>query len=356
MRPPFPIAALPVVVAVALPAVASASSETEMPPALGVDLSLGYEAEVEWAGLEEDGPDGTARVGERRDIRHDLAFRASFAPVDGVAFTFGVDGLAWRGIRYPSAREMLLDPAGNKGTSLPGEPLEAPPEPTGSGLEGLWFGVAFQPYAERYARQHEVTWRLDLAFRTAPTSSFFEVNEQGRRGAGVGGPTFLARAAFSREHQTTSPYMVARWSLQTRRQVAVPDGDGGTSEIQVDPGQRLDVRGGIEIRLSSPEASARVDLDLHAGLGYRSPAQVPSGVFLPDVLDLTAGTPVTRAERLGWHIGAGFDMDLAPAVSLNLWSRAFWALPWRIEGPYPVRTTLGTARAGFGAELVTRIR
>lgn len=338
---------------------AVASSETELPPALRADVSVGYEAEVEWAGLEEDTADGVTEVGRRQDVRHDIALRAAFAPIDGFALTFGLDGLARRRVGFPSGQRMLLDPVAGKGTSVPGGSLDedALPEAIGGGLNGIWLGMAFQPFAERFAKQHAVTWRLDLAVRTAPAGSFFEVGEDGRRGPGVGGPTFRARAAFSREHERSSPYMVATWSLQTRRPASIPDGQGGIAEVQVDPGQRLDVIGGVEIRLNDdPDELVTVDFDLSTGFGYRSPARVASGVFLPDVLGQTRGTAVTRGERLRWHVGAGFDIDVGAPVLIQLWSRAFWALPWRVEGPYPVRTTLDTTRAAFGMALTGRIR
>lgn len=341
------------VLAVPLPALAS--SETDLPPALRADVSLGYAAQVEWAGFEQDSDDGPVGVGKRRDVRHDLAFRAAFAPVDGIAVTLGLDHLASRSLTFDEAREMWEDPGSGKPTYIGGNDLTDPPSYSASGLEGLWFGMAFQPFAERFRKQHEVTWRLDLAVRTAPPTTFWEAGDDGKRGAGLGGPTFKVAGAFSRDHESTSPYMTTTWQLQTRRQVDAPI-EGGTATMQVDPGQRLDVVGGLEIRLTNPEADpARVDLDLSTGFSWRSEASVPSGVLLPDVLTASE-EPVLRAEQLGWHLGGAFEIDIAEPVSLHLYARGLWRLPWLVEEPYPVRTTLGTAQGTFGATLIGRIR
>lgn len=339
-----------------LPTAALASSETDLPPALRADVALGYEARFEWAGLEEDGDEGAVEVGRRRDVRHDLTVRAAFAPVDGVAFTVGLDA-GQRRVSFVDGRRMFQDPVTGKGTSLDAPPLETSPETTGSGLEGVWLGMAFQPFAEHFQKQHAVTWRLDVAVRTAPGRSFWETDDAGKRGIGAGRETFRLAAAFSREHAATSPYMTAAWQIQTRRQVLLEDASGQEVAVQVDPGQRLDVRGGIELRLSNETVDTpAVDLDLHLGFGYRSPARRPSGVFLPDVLSSTRGVALQRAEQLGWHAGAGFDVDIADPLAWRIWSRAWWALPWRVEQAYSVRTSVDTLQFGVGTELVGRFR
>lgn len=328
------------------------ASETELPPALRADVSVGYEAGVDFVGLEEDGPDGTVEVGRRRDVRHDIAVRGAFAFVDGVAVTVGVDAVANRSITHISGQPMLRDPVTGRGTLVGGPALTELPAFAGGGLQGVWVGAAFQPFAEHFEKQYQVTWRLDIAVRTPPARTFWEANEDGRRGAGEGGPTYRLAGAFSRDHEVSSPYMVVDWQLTTPRSV---DTDAGS--VQVRPGQRLDVIGGIELRMTDPDSGpTRADFDLHTGFGYRSPQTVPSGVFLPDVLALSKGIGVQRAERLGWHVGAAFDIEIDEPVELRLWSRAFWALPWRVEHPYRVRTTLDSVQTAFGVDITLRIR
>jgi len=339
-----------------LSATGLAASETELPPALRADVSVGYELGADWTGLEEDGADGPVEVGRRQQIRHDLAVRGAFSFVEGVAVTVGLDAVASRTLRHKTGQPMLQDPVTGRGTLIGGPALGDLPTLRGGGLQGVWVGMAFQPFAERFDKQHQVTWRLDVAVRTPPGRTFWEADEEGRRGAGEGGPTYRLAAAFSRDHGVSSPYMTAAWQITTPRSASVPDGEGGTADLQVAPGQRLDVIGGVELRMTQEDSPSRVDLDLHTGLGYRSPQSIPSGVYLPDVLSASRGMAVQRAERLGWHVGAAFDIEVDEPVEVRLWSRAFWALPWRVEHPYKVRTTLDSVQTGFGVDLRFRIR
>lgn len=340
-----------------LSVLASASSETELPPALRADVAVGYQAGVRWVGLEEDSPDGRELIGRRRDLRHDLTVRGAFSFVDGVAVTAGVDLVPGQSITHLTGRPMLTDPVSGQGTFVGAPDLDEPPAFSGGGLLGVWVGAAFQPFAERFAKQHAVTWRLDVAVRTPPARTFWEADEEGRRGTGEGGPTYRLAAAFSRDGDAASPYMTADWRLTTPRSVEVDDGQGGTVGINVQPGQTFDVTTGIELRMTRASAApTRADFDLSTGLFYRSPQAVPSGLFLPDVLPASRKIAVTRAERLGWHAGAAFDIEIDEPVELRLWTRAFWALPWRVEHPYAVRTTTDTVQAAFGADITLKIR
>lgn len=335
---------------------ATASSETELPPALRADVSVGYELGMRWAGLEEDGEEGPEEVGRRRDMRHEVAIRGVFSIVEGFAVTAGADVIPGQRVQHLTSRAMVADPDTGRGSYLDGDELAEPSSFSGSGLEGIWLGMAFQPYSEDESRQHEVTWRLDLAVRTPPSRTFWETNDEGKRGVGLGGPTYRLAAAFSRDHDSSSPYMTADWRLTTPRSVTT-DGPDGQVDLRVRPGHTLDVVGGVEIRLTKPAASpTRADLDLHTGFGYRSPQTVVSGILLPDVLDASRAVEAVRAERLGWRAGAAVDIEVAEPVELRLWSRAFWALPWRVERTYKVRTTLDTVQAAFGVDIRMRIR
>ncbi|MFK7930070.1 MAG: hypothetical protein AB8H79_17885 [Myxococcota bacterium] len=333
------------------------ASETELPPALRADVSVGYELGLTWAGLAEDGLEAEEEVGRRRDMRHELLLGGVFSVVDGVAFTVGAEVVPQQSIEHLQSRTMVADPDTGRGSFLAGEELSEPPVFKGGGLEGVWLGMAFQPFSETFAKKHEVTWRLDVAIRTPPGRTFWEENGDGRRGVGEGGPTYRLAAAFSRDHERSSPYMTADWRLTTPRSVDVSDGAGGDVNLRVRPGHTLDVRGGVEIRLGAPSSgTSRADLDLHTGFGYLSPQSIISGIDLPDVLDASRTKEAVRAERLGWQAGMAFDIEVDTSVELRLWSRAFWALPWRVENGYKVRTTLDTVQGAFGADVRFRIR
>jgi len=252
---------------------------------------------------------------------------------------------------------MLEDPATGAGSTAGGAPLGDPDGWRGGGLLGWTVGVAFAPYAERRAEHVPVTWRLDLAVRSAPPRTLWELDDAGRGGAGEGGPTVRAGAAFSRQYDATSPYLVAAWEVATPRFVRSTDAWGEPVEIQVYPGQRLDVRGGVEVRLTRDASSPnRANLDLSTGFGWRSAARVPSGVFLPDVLASSRAASVVTGEQLGWLAGLGVESDIGTAARLRLWSQATWVLPHRVEHPYKVWTTADSVRVALGAEVILRWR
>lgn len=335
---------------------AHATEPAELPPALRGDVSLAYEARPGWIGLTETSVEGTTPVGRRTDLEHHLGLRATFAPVEGFAITAGFDHLPHRSIRFTDGRQMRRDPATGKPTA-DGPVLQEPPEYRGGGLLGFWAGVAFAPFAERYDRQDPINWRLDFGVRSGPPRTFWETNEADRRGSGDGGPTFRASTAFSKSYRVTAPYLVASWELTAPRMVTSTDGFGDPLDLEVDPGQQVDVIGGVFIDLTQSELSTtQVRLDLSTGLGYRSAARVPSGVLLPDVLGASRMAAANRAAHVGWHGGLAFDIEIAEPARLRLWSRAFWALPYRIEHPYPIRTSADSVIASFGAEITARYR
>ncbi|TVQ94593.1 MAG: hypothetical protein EA397_01515 [Deltaproteobacteria bacterium] len=339
---------------------ATASNETELPPAFRGDVSVAYEARPSSIGLAEDTDDGSVRVGRRHDLEHGLNVRAIFAPADGFAVFGGFEHLPLRQIRFAEGRRMLQDPATGRPSSAMGPSLHEPPQLQGRGLLGWWVGVAFAPLAEREhpeERPAPVSYRIDLALRSAPDRTFWEVNDAGIRGPGEGGPTLHASAAFSKETRVGIPYARATFEWTTPRRVTTLDGFGDPVDLRVAPGQRVDVRGGVELPLTrESRATTQVRLDLSTGVGYRSEAQLPSGVLLPDVLVASQQDPVTRAAHLGWHGGLAFDVEIAEPAALRLWTRAFWALPYQLEHPYAVRTTADSVQSALGAEITARFR
>lgn len=341
----------------ALATLAPAADETDLPPALRGDVAVAWRSDLSTLGLAEDALGGALPAGRRTETAHVLALRATFAPVDGVALIGGLEHQPGRSVAYRDARRMLEDPATGTGSTAGGASIANPDGWSGAGLLGWTVGVAFAPYAERRAEHVPVTWRLDLAVRSAPPRTLWELDSAGRGGAGDGGPTIRAGAAFSRQYDTTSPYLVAAWEVATPRFVGSTDAWGDPIEIQVDPGQRLDVRGGVEVRLTrDPSSPNTANLDLSTGFGWRSAARVPSGVFLPDVLASSRAASVVSGEQLGWLAGFGVESDIATAARLRLWSHATWVLPHRVEHPYKVWTTADSVRVALGAEVILRWR
>jgi len=334
---------------------AVAADETDLPPALRGDLGVGWRSDLASVGLAEDAPrrgDSAIPVGRRREVAHLLAIQGTFAFVDGIALTGGVEHAPSTSYTFVNATRMLQDPATGQGSAAGGVPLTDPEGWRASGLVGWNLGVAFAPLSEHRDANAPLSWRLDLGFRSAPPRTLWELDESGRGGAGPGGTTFRAGAAFSRQYPRSSPYLLSRWDIGTPRFIDSVDAWGDPVAIQVDPGQRLEVAAGVELPLTpDSDSTVQANVDLSAGFLYQGGSRVRSGVLLPDVLPGSRSAAVQRAEHLGWHGSLAIELDLGEAARLRLWSRALWFLPYQVEHPYKIWTTAESLHGSLGAEV-----
>lgn len=334
---------------------ASAAEVTEMPPGLRGDVEVDYDGTIRSYGLEQDG----AEWGRQSLTRHDLRFGAEFAPTDGVAVGVAVPYTAAMRIAYTDARQMHFDPVAESGTYVEGEPLASPPDIRASGGGGVWLGVAAAPFSERYRVGHLVSWRLDVAFRTPSSGKTLWTAQDGARGAANGGSAWLLGAAFSTDHGVASPYLDFRLIREGRVTVDVVDEAGTTwaTGLTFRPASRFDVTGGVEI-VSSENAAAghAMAFDLFTGFGYRSWADVPSGLFLPDVLEASREIVVTTGEHLVARAGLGIVLDVNPWVGLRVAGEFRYATPHRLEHVYGVRTSADSTEVGIQATFEGRVR
>jgi hypothetical protein len=83
---------------------------------------------------------------------------------------------------------------------------------------------------------------------------------------------------------------------------------------------------------------------------------IPSGLYLPAVLEATAGTAVQQAEA--FEPGAGLQFIWRPMeyFQIAFGGDVAWHLPQRIESPYPVYTGDSTLHANGSTTLTVRIR
>lgn len=339
---------------------ALAADPTDLPPALRADLSVGWRADLASVGLAEepvDRRDSPMLVGRRRDLAHHVAVQGTFALIDGFAVTGGVEHAPSTRFSFVEASRMLQDPATGQGSAAGGA---APVDPAGwraSGLLGWNIGIALAPLSEHRDERAPLSFRIDLGVRSAPPRTLWELDTSGRGGAGLGGPTFHARGAFSRRYARSNPYLVAGWQLGTPRFIDSADAWQEPIAIQVDPGQRLDVTAGVELPLTpDDDRPVKADLDLATGFVYQSISRVRSGVLLPDVLPASQSAAVQQAEHLGWHASLGLAFDITELVRLRLWSRALWFLPYQVEHPYKIWTTADSVHGTLGAEVRLRWR
>lgn len=337
---------------------ATAATVTEIPPFLRGDVTFGYTYDHLGGSLEEHG-DEEVRVGQRTVADHVLAYGFSFSAGPGVAVFAELPHYVASTVSYDELGTMVYDPATGSGTyegtnpGTPGTAIE------GNGLGGVWIGVRGTPFSEAFSvRKNRATWLLEGALRTGDGTNLWTMKDD-KRGAGPGGSAFRVHSAFSTTFGSTSPYLTGTWITEGKRVVDVYGADGSAlaAGVEVDPGSLLRVRTGVEVLAAENRAAgSRMAFDLHATLAYTSWQAVPSGIYLPEVLDASEGQIVQQAESL--EPGAGLAIHWRPMtyLQLDLYGDAAWRLPQRIESPYPVYTGDDTVHLTAGTRLTVRIR
>jgi hypothetical protein len=320
-----------------------------MPGAMQFDVSVAYDGAFDFAGLAQGGQD----VGRRDTLAHDLTTTITFAPVDGVAVWLGLPANLSRTISFVDAQQMLYDPITKSGVM--GGSLADPPKFKGSGLSGLWVGLSLAPFAERYERNQQASWRIDLGYRAPIGRSFYDQSDRAGGGA-LGAHAFTVDGAFSADNDRTSPYITAGWMMETRREAMVPDSQGSLQTVRVQPGMRVYGKGGLEILVSRLPSKpfVRTAIDLHVGMIYRTWSDSPSGFLLPSVLPETMGLAATRSEHLSFGGGLGVVADVHRFVGLRLGAELFYAMPHRQEHYYPVLAS--SVALNVHTEVVIRYR
>jgi hypothetical protein len=359
-----------VLLAVWLLPVARASTLTEIPPFLKGDFGIGYGYDRLAGTLSEraqDPDDPNAGqlvgfdVGHRRVDVNILTYRLAAGVAPGVALTLDIPQYISESTSYTTAQSMVYNPASGTGTSIGTPPADPGVYQRGAGVGGLWIAVRGLPFSETYeGRNNQASWKVSLGVRTPDHTSFWQADETGRRGGGPGGLAWRFGSSFSKTLGNAEPYLDASVTLEGPTDVTPRDNRGeplGDSTIVVTPADHGELRVGTEVLASRNHSSgAQLKLDAHLSANYASWAQVPSGVYLPDVLASSEGTAVQHAEFL--EAGGGVALRWRPMefLEFDLWGDLLYHMPQRIEAPYAVYTWNDTLRTNAGLELVVRLR
>ncbi len=87
------------------------------------------------------------------------------------------------------------------------------------------------------------------------------------------------------------------------------------------------------------------------GFGYRAWQDMPSGVYLPRVIDAARAIPVTSGDHLTARAGIGLVFDIQESVRGRTAIEGRYTTPYRLEHVYDARTTLDTFTIGWTVEL-----
>lgn len=340
------------------PLVVQAAEVTEIPPAFRADLEVRYDGSFDFVSLDE----ADQTVGRGTRFRHDINLRTEFSPLTGIAVGLQFPITAAWAMNWSESKQMTFDPTTGSGTYLNAEPTETNDGWKASGLQGVWLTAAFAPFSQSYGKEglkQTVDWRLDVAYRTGSKNVLW-TNTDGKRGAAMGGGAWRLGAAFSTTRGASSPYLAMNAVLEGKAVDFDIVDDNGTTWAQglpVDPPSTIDIVGGTEIlSAQNQDIGYRFVVDMYVGFGYVSWGDVPSGLYLPSVLDVSREIPVTTSEYLRVKGGLATTVDFNKYIGMRLGAEGQYYTPHRLEHPYAVRTGLDTFGVNVTAELEGRIR
>lgn len=316
-----------------------ATDITAMPPALRGDIHVGYSGDFGFVGLEE----GSAYVGRADLFRHDMLFGGEFAPIRGLAINLQVPYTPSWSLKWLEARKMAYDPVQNTGSYATGETINDPPKLTASGTDGVWIGLAFAPFSASYGKgllKQNVDWRLGLQYRTGGGSTLWSAPD-GHRGVAPGGSAWRLTAAFSTRRGDSCPYLGLDAVFEGKPVVLDIVDESGTTwatGLPIDAASHVDVRAGVEITDQEiAETGYRFAWDLYMGFGYTTWQDIPSGIFLPSVLDASRTIAVTEGDYVHGKAGMAAIVDINKYAGMRIGVEGGYKMPHTVENVYPIR-------------------
>ena len=321
---------------------ARAADVTEFAPMFRGDLSIDYEGITTHDLLMEDG----TQVGERRTSTQMLRYTGSFSVYTGAAVFFQIPQYAADKVYFLSGSVMAFDPLQDSGTSAGTEPLTTLPEVSGGGLGGAWLGIRGAPFHRELFSQRgdRSSWLLEFGYRFKDKSNLWTLNDQGKRGGGPGASAMRFTTAFSTAHRRTEPYLRFDFIRTGKITVDLYDASGAISGTQValNPASTINLVAGAEHLLTEyGEDGARLSIDFRGDVQYRTWQDIPSGLYLPSVLDASSGIAATQDEALTARGGVGLHWRPLEYVQVDLGGGAGLTSPYQIEHLYSVQTGLG---------------
>lgn len=339
-------------------AVAQGAELTEMPPALRGDLGLRFDTHTQHDRLAE----GDEIVGRRQISTTALTIGGQFSVIDGAGLFFDIPRYTDR-TRYSEANLMAFDPLNDSGTMTGTSALDADSLGlSGKGFGGTWIGLSGAPLHEALFadRGDMISWKIDAAYRFADKTPFWTYStEKQLRGAGPGASAFRLRTAASTTHRNTQPYIAADLIRTRAQELDIVDESGDTliSGAQVTPSSSADVSTGAEVFVwRDAETRSQISLDFRTSFGYRSFQTLPSGLYLPSVLDASRTVLSQMQEQTYLDLGFGVNSRIYDYAQLNVGAEVGTVSPHRIEHLYSIATAPGSLAWQLHVELRFRAR
>ena len=335
---------------------AQAAEVTELAPMLRGDLKVAYTTDAQRGRLVE----SEQTVARRNLTDHLMTWSLDVGVYTGVALVVEMPHYVSQRVRFPEASQMDYDPISGEGSLLGSDPVGSTEAEVGAGLGGTWIGIKGSPYHQEIwgDRGDRASVLFEAAYRFEDTTNFYSYGPRGTRGGGPGASAFRLRGAFSTTHRNTQPYLVGTWTRSGRITQDVVDAGGRvvSSGSTFTPASELDLRAGAEFKLDSYQDGGEVDFDLSGRFGYRSWQDIPSGLYLADVLDASVGRTATEEEYAFVAARAGINWRMVHYLQLNVAGEVGLTTPRTIEHFYPVSTGMGTWTWGVLTSLRFRLR
>lgn len=342
--------------ATALLPAAHAAEVTELAPRNRGDIEIRYDLAAESGELVQDGKS----VGSRDLADHVITYTGNFSFYTGSAFFFEVPQHVSQTVKYADTQQMVYDPLNDAGTMINTPGAAEATDLDGHGLGGVWIGLRGTPISQEIwaARGDRSTWLIEGALRFRDKTNFW-TTEGGERGAGEGAPAYRLRTAFSTSHGRAQPYLVGTLTRTGRINLDVVEEDGTTVArgLEVRPASTVDVLVGSELLAGTYGTDgAEVQVDFRTRFTYTGWQDIPSGTFLPSVLDASKGSAATETEHLSFTGGLGIHWRFVEYVQLNLSGEVGVRTPRQVEHFYPVTTNMGDIAWGIHTGLRFRAR
>ncbi len=331
-----------------------AGTFTDAPGALQGDVALRHM----YKNLNDSLYESDLLVGKRQQMYNDTSLAIKIGLLDFMSFEavlpYGIDT-----VRFSESYEMKYDPITQSGSYLDTPQIEDFSR-NGGGLEGVQLGLYFYPFHSKiYSNRGDVgNWQMGVIYRSPDKTHFYAPDEDGARGSGVGSQGFGVHTPFSKKQRGVEPYLSVRAIRSGQWTGDIRDDEGKLYKEQAtfEPAHTVDFRAGTEIYLQDDVALASyITLDLFGQYKYSSFQAIPSGTYLPNVLETTQDTIITQTELVSIEGGIGTNVQINSLYALRFSGQVGFLSPQRIEHIYQINT-LGTFQWGLFGELRFRYR